>query len=446
MKKLLAFLLTFTLLFTFAACGGKNTTTDSKPNKTDNTFSKPEGYVTVVKVTINPEFNLYLDESNKVLAIEALNDDAKKVKEKLRHKENDLDAVIKEVISATYAEGFVKENAFVKVSLAEVKDEKVNTEEILSSTEAAIKQKATELKITVTVETKEEAVTPEDTESDISKDEPEKTPAKSYTYHLFMTDTFKDDGSLHFDVLARDCIQFFSDKKYLKSEVDGIEFNYEIPEKVIYDKINSKFVITDKIWNDFKAKGSYDLEGPERASYKNGIFYYTRYDSWGGGEPITYSIYDNHDNKKGTIEITYQITPAESNPYRMRVVYQYDKKFAGTKYEFIKPCDDFYFGAIKSENKDFINSIKIAKVIESPTQNLSYTYNGISINFYLYESNPTQLVCYGFSGGTPEFDCDCSKAEDITLKKWNYNSQTKEARCTCGGTVLKDPLIGEVFW
>ncbi len=448
MKKLLALLLTFTLLFLFAACRAENSSTNDN-NNNDTTFTKPNGYVTIIKVTINPEFNLYLDKDNKVLAIEALNADAEKVKEKLSYKENDLDTVIKDVISATNAAGFVKEDTFVKVAITEVKDKTLNTNEILTNTETAIKEKAAELKVTVTVETKTESQKPDDSDNiddTDSKDEPNNTPAKNYTYPLFMTDIFKDDGSVHFDVIAIECIQSFNDKKYLKSEVDGIEFNFEIPEKVIYDRINSTFAITDKIWADFKAKGSYNLSGPETATYKNGTFYYTRYDSWGGGEPITYSIFNFYDNKKGTIEITYQVTPAESKPYRMRVIYQYDKKYANAKYEFIKPNNQYYVGAISSTNKDFINSIKISKVIESPTKNLSYIHNGISIMFYFYESNPSHLVCYGFSGGTPELNCSCDQTDDLSEKKWGFSSSTNEATCPCGNTVLKNPEIGEVHW
>lgn len=446
MKKFLALLLAVAMLVTFAACGDKKNNTD---DTLDTGFVKPQNYVTVVKLSINPEFNFYLDKDNKVLAVEALNDDALKVKEKLADTDKDFYSVVKDVISATNDAGMVKENAFVKVSITEVKDEAVNTDDILTNTENAIKEKATELKVTVTVETKVEAKeeikeNEEDKTETSSKEETTKT--EPIIYRLFMTNTFNDDGSLNFDVIARETIQFFDDNKYLKSEMDGIEFNFEIPEKVIYEKAKAKFVITDKIWADFKAKGSYDLEGPEKATYKNGVFYYTRYDSWGGGEPITYSFFNFYDNKKGTIEITYQVTPAESNPYKMRVVYQYDTKYANAKYEKINPNNQYYVGAIKSENKDFINSLKISKIIESPTKNITYIYDGVSMMFYLYESNPTALVCYGFSGGTPGLNCSCNQMANLSEKKWRFNSTTNEATCPCGNTVLKNPFIDEVHW
>lgn len=468
MKKILALVLIATMLFTFAACGGKSDETSKPQTSTEVDFVKPENYVTVIKLSINPEFNIYLDKDNNVLAVEPLNDDAKKVKEKLSNTSKNIREFAKEVISATNAAGFVKENASINITITELHDKTINTEEILSNTKTAIEEKVTELKVTVKVETKlevkeetqkeeikEETSSKEESKNQTSSKEESKNETSSKVetptttpiiYRLFMTDTFNEDGSVNFNVMAIACIQSGDNEKYLKSSLDGIEFNYEIPEDVIYNRLNSTFKITDKIWADFKAKGSYNLEGPETAKYENGKFKYTRYDSWGGGEPITYSIFNFYDNKKGIIEITYQVTPQESNPYRMRVVYEYDKKYADTKYEFIKPNNQYYVGAFSSTNKDFINSLRISKIIESPTKNLHYGFKDTTLMFYLYESNPSALVCYGFGGETPKFDCSCNGNDDISERKWSFNSDKKEATCPCGITVLKDPLIGEVHW
>lgn len=151
----------------------------------------------------------------------------------------------------------------------------------------------------------------------------------------------------------------FDNNTYLKSELGGIEFNFEIPEKVIYEKAKAKFVINEKIWADFKAKGSYNLEGPENATYKNGVFYYIRFDSWGGGEPITYTILEHMATDNG-LKIIYQVTSAESEPYKVQIGYKYNAKYANTKYQIINPSDDYYAGAISSTDKGFIDSIKIA--------------------------------------------------------------------------------------
>ena len=451
MKKILALILTSVMLFTFSACAGKKTETQKPENSTETGFVKPENYTTVIKLSINPEFNIYLDKDNKVLAVEALNDDAKKVKEKLTDTQTVISDFVKELITATNDAGFVKENAHINVTVTEIKDQTINTETLLNDTKTAIEQKTTELKVAITIETKveidkepenEETNTESNTQTS-SKDKP--TASTPSIYHLYMTSTFNQDGSINFDVIAADCIQFFEDKKYLVNSEDGIIFDYEYPEKVIYDRIVKKYVFSDADWKAFKAKGSYNLNGPETATYENGKFKYRRVDAWGGGEPVTYTILETSNDKKGKLEIYYEVTPAESTPYKVRVRYQYDKKYANTKYEIIKPNNQYYFGAISSENKDFINSIKVAKVIESPINNVTYEHDGISIMFYLYNSRPSYIACYGFSGGTPEFACGCNFNGE-TNPSWSFNSQTKEARCPCGKTVLKNPFIDIVHW
>ncbi len=367
MKKFLAILLALALLMSFSACSeNKNDKKpeNSKPTNSQTDFVKPNNYATVIKITINPKFNLYLDKNNAVLAIEPLNDDAVTVCKNFTPSKTDLETVINEVLSAVNDANFVKENAEIKVAIAEIKDETVNTEALLQNTKTAIEKKATELKITVKVETNTQ--NPEDTNlQKPNEDTTSKPEAKKIIYRLFMTDTFNNDGSIHFDVLARDCIQFFNDEKYLVSEEnEGIILNFEIPEKVIYDRIVKKYVFSDADWKAFKEKGSYDLNGPETATYENGIFKYRRVDAWGGGEPITYKILEHIDNKDGTLKITYQVTPAETTPYMVQIGYQYDKKYVNTTYEIINPNDEYYVGAITSTDKSFIDSLKIASIIK----------------------------------------------------------------------------------
>ncbi len=377
MKKIFTLLLTFSLLFTFAACGSKK---DEKPNK--DTFTKPEGYVTVMKITINPEFNLYLDDENMVLAIEPLNNDAKKVTEKLSYKKNDLYTVVKDVINASNDAGLVKENAYVKVDITETKDKTIDTNSIITNTQNAIKEKTTELKITVSFEPKgennikNESPNPEPSHNDPNPDQNEDNnnnrpdddtpPAvdtkEIFTYNLFMTDTFNSDGSLNFDVIARNTIQYQNNDPYLKSEIDGIEFHYEIPEKVVYERALALFAVTGELWNDFKADGSYELDGPERASYVDGMFIFDHYDGWGGGEVIMYNILNHTDDKNGNLTITYQATPEDNSPYKIQITYQYSKNYANVKYDVINSEDVYEYGTIKSESKGFIDSLKVSGI------------------------------------------------------------------------------------
>lgn len=70
MKKLIALLLSLALIFTLVACG---------KNKTDDVdgFVPPEGYTAILNLKINPEFDIYIDDTAKVLLARPLNDDAK---------------------------------------------------------------------------------------------------------------------------------------------------------------------------------------------------------------------------------------------------------------------------------------------------------------------------------------------------------------------------------
>lgn len=137
MKKLLAILLALALVFSFAACGKKEPADSSlSTNDTNATtqtgFTAPENYATVLLVTINPQFKLYLDASNKVLAVEPVNDDAKAVA-----KDNtftgELDAVIEKIVTAANDGGFVKENATVNFEVTELVNKEVKTDELLAN-------------------------------------------------------------------------------------------------------------------------------------------------------------------------------------------------------------------------------------------------------------------------------------------------------------------------
>ena len=187
-------------------------------------------------------------------------------------------------------------------------------------------------------------------------------PVEKVTYSLFMTNTFNDDGSIPFDIIACDCIQFFEDEKYLVNSEDGIIFDFEIPEKVIYDKITQKFVFSEDDWNAFKQKGSYNLRGPETATYENGVFKYRRIDGWGGWDAVEYKMLDYSDNNSGLLAINYQAIPEEGEAYKVTVTYKYDKAYNNAEFTVIKPNDEYYFGAISSTNKSFVNSLRINSI------------------------------------------------------------------------------------
>ena len=134
MKKIFALLMTVSLLFTLAACkSNEKLSSDSSSSTTDTVaFAAPENYATVLLVTINPEFKLYLDEQGSVLAVEPVNSDAKSMANDVENIKGDLETVIHDIVLAADKGGFVKENATVNFQVTMVKDGTINTDEILN--------------------------------------------------------------------------------------------------------------------------------------------------------------------------------------------------------------------------------------------------------------------------------------------------------------------------
>lgn len=135
MKKIFALLMAVLLLFTLAACkSNEKPSTDNSTSTTDTVaFTAPENYATVLLVTINPEFKLYLDEKGSVLAVEPVNSDAKSIASDIENIKGDLETVIHDIVSAADKGGFVKENATVNFQVTVVKDDTINTDDILNT-------------------------------------------------------------------------------------------------------------------------------------------------------------------------------------------------------------------------------------------------------------------------------------------------------------------------
>ena len=167
MKKLLAILLSALLVLGMTACQDKGTAED---------FQKPENYATVLLVTINPQFRLYLDAEGDVLAVEPVNDDAKSIADKISDKEGDVNKVMESLVTAVDEGGFVKDGE-VKVDLKvdEVKDKSVDTNTVLETVQKATDDgfKKIEIKAEVTISAaeKDEASAPANSSEDTSSEE-----------------------------------------------------------------------------------------------------------------------------------------------------------------------------------------------------------------------------------------------------------------------------------
>lgn len=156
MKKVIAIILALVFVFTLSACGNKDTVSDvdiSESTKGE-AFIKPENYASVLLVSINSQFKLYLDESNKVLAVEPVNDDAKSFCDNIGFENKSVEAVVENIVEKANEKGFIKENAVVNFEITEQKDG-VDSSNILTTVVSAANQKATELKIEIKTEIKE---------------------------------------------------------------------------------------------------------------------------------------------------------------------------------------------------------------------------------------------------------------------------------------------------
>ena len=181
MKKFLCILLATMFLVTcFAGCkknpdnfssiSSTNIVTD---NQVQETFVKPENYASVVLVTINPQFRLYLDASGIVLAVESVNADAKSIETKISFENQKVETVVGNLIVAAKDGGFVKQDATIDVKITEVVDQTVVATNILEDIKASADQKLTELDIEAQVTTAVELETqePEQSEETDTKDE-----------------------------------------------------------------------------------------------------------------------------------------------------------------------------------------------------------------------------------------------------------------------------------
>ena len=193
MKKFLCILLAAMLLLTcFTGCkkNPDNLSSVSSVIDVDNTqtqeeFKKPENYASVVTVTINPQFRLYLDASGIVLAVEPVNADAKSIETKITFENQKVETVVGNLIVAANDGGFVKEDAKIDIKITEVVDEAVVADDILDDIKISADDKLSDLNIkaevTVTVEikTEEPTQTPEkDTTSKEDTSSEDKTSSK----------------------------------------------------------------------------------------------------------------------------------------------------------------------------------------------------------------------------------------------------------------------------
>lgn len=157
MKKILCLILAMLMVaFCFAGCKTNDvdsSTTSSTVSTASSKFVAPDNYATVVLVSINPQFRLYLDADGIVLAVESVNNDAKAVTDKIDYKGTDYKDVIKDIVDAANDCGFIKENATIDIKITEAVDENVDADAVLDDMKKSVDDKLDQLEITAEITT-----------------------------------------------------------------------------------------------------------------------------------------------------------------------------------------------------------------------------------------------------------------------------------------------------
>lgn len=474
MKKILAILLALSLICClFAGCGGSSTDTSSGTASGEQTFQKPENYASVVKVTINPEFNLYLDENGFVLAVEPLNDDAKAITIKVTEENKEISTFVKELVSETKEKGFLKDNAEIKVETEKAETLAEKVAEAVAAIEETFKTEASALGITVTVEVveKEETTSSDVTSSDAtSSDVTSSTPVSSntssqtppassntsstppaptvYSQYAMLFTSFSDTHPFDINMVIDFGVGEVTQSNRYLTETDqeyGMWKKYTVPEAAMLTALRRTFVITDGFWNSIKAQELYNL-GADECVYMDGNFYITTFDGWGGEDYDRYYFKKLTDDKNGNITIYYLYIYNDEPQHYIEVTYTYS---GSASYELIEDKDHFSAGLFKSTSKAFIDSLRLKSVKKTenypgnpyPQKQMDYFYNGTSYYFFWYESDPNHVECFGF-GGEESIFCGCLE-RDLTKERWDYNTATKAITCPCGETVITE-FTGEI--
>lgn len=152
MKKLISVALALFLALALVSCGKSGTSSlETGSANSDKGFVKPEQYASVLLITINPQFRLYLDESGSVLAVEAVNKDAESIKDEVDLKNKSLETVIEAIVTAANKNGFIKEDAAISFEIVESKETDTAKADILTKAEKTANNTANELKIEIKV-------------------------------------------------------------------------------------------------------------------------------------------------------------------------------------------------------------------------------------------------------------------------------------------------------
>ncbi len=168
MKKILALLMAITLLFSLCACKKDGDVLSNNESDVTETveFVKPEDYATVIGLKINPEFELYLDKEDNLLALNAVNEDAKVMEKDIDLSKKDLASVVSAIITKAQEKGYATQGGYMILKILD--SNKTDETAILKKASDAAKKTFDELLMDFHIKTEEGE---EEVVSDISSKE-----------------------------------------------------------------------------------------------------------------------------------------------------------------------------------------------------------------------------------------------------------------------------------
>lgn len=123
----------------------------------ESNFEKPIDYATVIEVSVNPVFKLYLDSDNKVLAIEPVNDDAKNVITEVEYDNETASSVVTKIIKCSEKKGFLKKSGHIDVKVIETQMSAKEQSNLIGRIEEELEEKFDKVVIKSTLLSEEQA-------------------------------------------------------------------------------------------------------------------------------------------------------------------------------------------------------------------------------------------------------------------------------------------------
>ncbi len=157
-KKMLLLILVLSMILAFVGCVKEGEVPASESSEAEDQlseFAEPENYATVMLVAINPKIRLYLDSDGIVLALEAVNKDAEKIKESISFENNSYETVVENILTKSQEKGYIKNNSVINIEIIKAKDTSADTSAILDKVTITVKETAARLNLKIKIKTKD---------------------------------------------------------------------------------------------------------------------------------------------------------------------------------------------------------------------------------------------------------------------------------------------------